>query len=81
MLKIEDKIIELVKEAGGLSSSAEIKENYMLIEDLGFDSVSLVFLLTRIEEEFGIEFEGSDMLFENYNRIESLHTLIRKYME
>ena len=53
----------------------------MLIEDFGYDSVALVYLLTKFEEEFDIEFEGTDMLFENYNRIGNLYALIKKYKE
>ena len=47
-----------------------------MIEDLELDSVQLMNLIIHIEEKFEIDFTDSKILFENYNRIGDLTSMI-----
>lgn len=42
-----------------------------LVEDLGYDSISLIELITALEDKLGVTFE-SDMMFENFDNYDSL---------
>jgi acyl carrier protein len=53
-----------------------LDEDLFLIENLGFDSVQLISLIVDIEAAFQIEFSGSSLLFEKFNRIGDLLELI-----
>ena len=55
MSEIQDKIKQIIVDELGVDE-AEVTENARFIEDLGADSLDLVELVMRFEEEFGIEF-------------------------
>ncbi|MBE7515926.1 MAG: acyl carrier protein [Chloracidobacterium sp.] len=54
MSEIQDKIKEIIVDELGVDE-AEVTENARFIEDLGADSLDLVELVMRFEEEFDIE--------------------------
>ena len=54
MSEIQDKIKQIIVDELGVDE-AEVTENARFIEDLGADSLDLVELVMRFEEEFGIE--------------------------
>lgn len=58
-----------------------LDEDLLLIENLGFDSVQLISLIVDIESAFKIEFNESSLLFEKFNRIGDLLTLIDEMCE
>lgn len=51
-----------------------------LIEDLNFDSVQLISLVTIVENTFKIEFDDSNMLLDNFNRVGDLCKLINELL-
>ena len=59
MSEIQDKIKQIIVDELGVDE-AEVTENARFIEDLGADSLDLVELVMRFEEEFGIEIPDED---------------------
>ena len=59
MSEIQDKIKQIIVDELGVDD-AEVTENARFIEDLGADSLDLVELVMRFEEEFDIEIPDED---------------------
>lgn len=59
MSEIQDKIKQIIVDELGVDE-AEVTENARFIEDLGADSLDLVELVMKFEEEFGIEIPDED---------------------
>ena len=59
MSEIQEKIKQIVVDELGVDE-AEVTENARFIEDLGADSLDLVELVMRFEEEFDIEIQDED---------------------
>lgn len=57
-----------------------LSEDMNLIDDLNFDSIQLINLIIEIEEQFGVEFNDSDLLFDHFNRISDLCSLINQLL-
>ena len=70
--EIFDKLKELLKLAN--SSSPELveqcDENSDLSSDLGLTSIGVLYLAISIEQEFGIEFEGSS--FDEFSKVKDV---------
>ena len=56
---VQDKIKQIIVDELGVDE-AEVTENARFIEDLGADSLDLVELVMRFEEEFDIEIPDED---------------------
>ena len=50
-----------------------------LIEDRVLDSVQIVYLITLISEEYSIEISPEDLLPENFNSMDAIYALIKRY--
>jgi len=63
MSEVQDKIKQIIVDELGVDE-AEVTENARFIEDLGADSLDLVELVMRFEEEFDIEIpdEGAEKI-------------------
>jgi acyl carrier protein len=59
MSDIQDKIKQIIVDELGVEET-EVTENARFIEDLGADSLDLVQLVMKFEEEFGIEIPDED---------------------
>ncbi len=59
MSEVQDKIKQINVDELGVDE-AEVTENARFIEDLGADSLDLVELVMRFEEEFDIEIPDED---------------------
>lgn len=59
MSEIQDKIKQIIVDELNVDE-AEVTENARFIEDLGADSLDLVELVMRFEEEFDIEIPDED---------------------
>ena len=55
-----EKVQAMLAEALGLSAS-EIKPESRIIEDLGADSLDVVELLSRLEDEYGVTIPDDDV--------------------
>lgn len=56
---VQEKIRQIIVDELGVDEG-EVTENARFIEDLGADSLDLVELVMRFEEEFGIEIPDED---------------------
>lgn len=79
--KIREIIHRMVCEEAHLEEGLELPEDVRLIENLGFDSVQLISLIARIEEDFAIEFTGSRMLFDRFDNLGNLCNLVKEMIE
>ena len=59
MSEVQEKIKQIIVDELGVEE-AEVTENARFIEDLGADSLDLVELVMRFEEEFDIEIPDED---------------------
>ena len=71
--KIREKII---KNANINNNDIDILSGKRLIEDLGYDSVGLISLISELEEEFDISFEGIETLIEEFETYDSIVNLV-----
>jgi len=55
-LKEKDKFIAIVASVGNIDEIDKIKDDASLFEDLHFDSLAVVELLSTIEQEFVVDF-------------------------
>lgn len=56
----------------------EIKDESRFIEDLDFDSVSIITFMAMIEEKFHIQFSENDNMIEIFNNVFSLEQYLHK---
>ena len=75
MSEVQDKIKQIIVDELGVDE-AEVTENARFIEDLGADSLDLVELVMRFEEEFDIEIPDEDA-----EKIQSVGDAIRYVQE
>lgn len=62
-MNIEDKVIELVlRGARDKDAVVENVRRTRLVEDLGYDSLDLISLFMKMEEEFEFEMEDVDLI-------------------
>lgn len=64
-------------------SSKELLENgnERIINDLGFDSIDIMTLITKIEEKFNIRFEDEMLLIQNFETVGGLTGFIHRIIE
>ena len=55
-MKEKDKFIAMVASVGNIDEIDKIKDDASLFEDLHFDSLAVVELLSTIEQEFAVDF-------------------------
>ena len=49
-------------------------------KDLGFDSIMMIELIVEIEEEFDIEIDDEDLVFEEFDHFSSLVEIVDKQL-
>ena len=73
-----EKIIEILDSIRpGVDFTAEKK----IIDDGILDSMSIVRLITTLQDEFDVEFTVTDLVPENFNSVEAIMNLIHKLEE
>lgn len=55
--EIFDRLKELFLAVDGSDSLRDATEASRLVEDLGFNSVNILYIVISVEEEFGIDFD------------------------
>lgn len=73
-----DKLIRLIKKRmpNSLTETVNIEDETLLMEDLGYDSLSFIQLLVDIEDAFNIEIDEID--FDKHNTFINLLEYIKK---
>ena len=69
------KIIEILKE---MNPENDYEKSDDFISDGLIDSVDMQDLFARLEEEYGIEFAGTDLTPQNFSSIESIRDLLNR---
>ncbi len=60
--------------------STELR-NYSKLSDYGMNSLKFISFIVTIEDEFSIQIQDSDLLFEKYETIQKLHNTLSKYFK
>ena len=63
-----------------LSFAEDIRPEYSLKNDLGFDSLRLTELLVALEDGFDIQFDESDIDFKYFQTVNDTYILVEKYI-
>jgi len=72
-LNTQDRIINLICTDIAVDlSSEDMTGQSSLFDDLNFDSIKVIELLTKLEEEFEIELDDEDLDFQVFATIDSL---------
>lgn len=72
---MDNQIIEILN---GLRPEFDFSEDVNFIEEGMLDSFDVVSLVSELEENFGININGVDILPENFSSIENIKSLINK---
>lgn len=77
-----EKLLELViKNAGSISEDldiiAEVKNDIDLIDDLGYDSLSLITLIIDIESYYDMEFDDRYLLLDVLRKFNTIEKIVK----
>lgn len=75
-MELEERVYKVLEEISGVK---KISKSDNLQEDLAFDSLGMVTLLIELEDEFGIEFDESDLNPFDLKTVREVVDLIEKY--
>lgn len=75
---VQDKIIELVKAFSMRGDYADINRETLLVQDLDFDSISIVQLLIEFETTFDIVIPDEELQIENFEMVGNLIDLVNR---
>ncbi|MCL6591631.1 MAG: acyl carrier protein [Firmicutes bacterium] len=78
--EVAQKIINIMYKEG-LIKSYEINLDVSLVNDLGVNSISIIQLITAIEEVFNFEFDSSELDIEIYKSINTIIDTVMKHLE
>lgn len=73
---MKEKVLAVCK---SVDSSVDFSST-RLIEDGLIDSVTLVSIVTELMDEFGIEIPYEDIIPENFNSIDAMVELVKRYV-
>lgn len=72
---MREKVVEILN---GLRPEFDFSEDVNFIEGGMLDSLDLVNLVDRLEQEYSIEIDGLDIITANFTSIESIVNLLKK---
>lgn len=75
------KVIKILKVVLKLKFNENFKNNFKLIDNRVLDSFDIILLISELENEFDIEIKVEDMLNENFQSINDIVKLMKKYIE
>lgn len=73
-----EKLIEILN---SIKPGVDLTAEKRLIDDGILDSMSIVRLITMLQDEFDVEFTVTDLVPENFNTVEAIMDLIRRLEE
>ena len=79
IMGIKKRIIKILEEIFGNDMSRETFQRINLITNAGMDSLSFIALVVSIEDEFDIEIEFEDIEITNFQTLDSICEIIKKY--
>ena len=77
MNEIKQFIIEKLEEASGID---EVKEDSLLFEEEILDSLSILYLVGEVEEQYGIQIPLEDVIEENFCTVNHIALYLKKRM-
>ena len=72
------KVLKILSE---ISSEFDFSINSNFIEEGMLDSFDIITLVTMLDEEFNISIEGTQIIPENFSSVDSICTLLSKYLK
>ena len=72
---------ELLKILKKIKPEVEFEGNEHLIDNEDLDSLSIVEVVSAIDEEFDVEIGVKDIIPENFNSVEAIWNLIQKLLD
>lgn len=72
---MEDKIIEIIEELAEIENLKENKEMDLIENDV-LDSLAFIELIYRLEEEFNIEIEPTQVKSDTWRRVSKIEKLV-----
>lgn len=72
---------ELLKILKRIKPEVEFEGNEHLIDNEDLDSLSIVEVVSAIDEEFDVEIGVKDIIPENFNSVEAMWNLIQKLLD
>lgn len=72
---------ELLKILKKIKPEVEFEGNEHLIDNEDLDSLSIVEVVSTIDEEFDVEIGVKDIIPENFNSVEAMWNLIQKLLD
>lgn len=79
-MEVQEKLQQLVREFATENSDTKTLEGKNLVDDLGYDSFSLMQLIIEIEETFGISMD-EDVLIDSFDNFDSLLESVYKLVK
>jgi len=75
---MREKIIQIIKEVckGQIDIPNDIKDDENLTFDYGLDSMNYIAIISRIEDEFNIEFPEELLLINNFESVSNIMSTI-----
>jgi acyl carrier protein len=72
------KVLKILSE---IRSEFDFSINSNFIEEGMLDSFDIITLVTMLDEEFNISIEGTQIIPENFSSVDSICTLLLKYLK
>lgn len=66
---------------GSIKPESDFLEDEIFAGNQSLDSLDLIRLVGEIDEAFGISIEGFEMVPENFESVEAISALVRKYKQ
>lgn len=73
-----ERLLELLKE---IKPEVEFEGNEHLIDNEELDSLSIVEVVSAIDDEFDVQIGVNDIVPENFNSVEAMWDLIQRLLE
>ena len=75
---MNEKVLEVIGQIAP-DKSKKVLADSDLIDQLGFDSVNMLELITNLEEAFDITFEDDHLDLDNFKNVSAILALLGKY--
>lgn len=75
--QIKAKIIDIILNSFNNNGIArEIVDNIDLIKDIGMDSITYIYMVIAIEDNFNITINDDQLIIQNFNNIDSIVAIV-----